>query len=274
MDVLDSLMAAAEIRSTLNMERRASTEVIQWREASSSRRPAIVFIPGFLSERDSMSDFGCWTKQIVSFAKKQNWAAYGLYWPSMLRADIISSVNWGNLFGEIAMAGRIRPFSSLFETSVTELFNIKRVWQKAVQNADSLGWNSDKWLSSLHRPVILIGHSLGGRIALQAAMSNRRAELLQVSVFAPAILASGCDFRRIQKRTQKKGAIFHSQNDTTLRYLFRAGELTAEAPLGLEGVPQNSSGWIRSVDVSRYRGRRTRHNDYAAVCMELAGDFL
>ena len=269
MDVLESFMVAGEMREAFRVSRRTSAQLVQWSEASSNQRPAIVFIPGFLSEKPSEFGFGKWTEQIMSFAKKRNWAAYGLYWPSMETSDILNSVNWMNLFEGFAQVGRRKPWYSMLGTSVIELLNIQKVCRQALRNADKIGGNPDRWLSSLKRPVILIGHSLGGRIALQTAMNHNHPRLLQVSAFAPAILASDCDFRQIKKGQKKKGAIFHSENDTTLRYLYRAGELSTVAPLGLEGVPEKERKLVRSIDVSEYKGMKIRHNSYASVCMQL-----
>ena len=156
---------------------------------------------------------------------------------------------------------------------IPSLWNAMDVWKKAVANADSVAENAHQWLGLIDRPIILVGHSLGGRIVLKASAKARRYNVLQTYALAPAVQEEDCNFNKIRAHVQGKPAIFYSQNDWTLNIMYRMGEMTFTQPLGYTGITQKKSrSKVQSLDVSNWDDSSMKHNDYRFFVPELLRD--
>ena len=147
------------------------------------------------------------------------------------------------------------------------------VWKKAVENADSVAENVHQWLGLIDRPIILVGHSLGGRIVLKASAKARRHNVLQTYALAPAIQEEDCSFNKIRAHVEHKPALFYSENDFVLNIAYRMGEMTFTQPLGYTGITKRKSrSKTQSLDVSMWEGQPMRHNDYRFFVPDLLRD--
>ena len=261
--------------------------IVQWAEASSSSRPAVVFVPGFLTETSKEEHMNSWTSSVVELAERYDFAAYGLYWPSNNPSKVI--------FEDIGVmvAGGVGIVASIllaFDTFVAKEPRIKktyagmpiggisiaivnafmRAWVEVVELADKTSVNCESWLSMFDRPVILIGHSLGGRIVLKTSQYAKSNNILQTFAFAPEVLETDCDFSTICSNNTSQPAVFYSKNDLILNIVYRIGARTKTLPLGYAGIKEkNNQGLIHSFNASKWDGKKIGHFDYTSRCASL-----
>ena len=243
--------------------------LVPWREATEPIRPALIFIPGFLSEQDPHQSFEPWTTQMLSIAEEHDLAAYGLFWGAQrLRNILLSSRLASGLLRYFSQAPTRKD--AAFYLSLGLGASLSDLWRDAVLNADGVAVASEQWLGPLDRQVILVGHSLGARIAINVAVSGISSKILRVVAMAPAMTINNQHHYKFIADGQKfKGLVLHSKKDRVLRYLFRGGEATTNLPLGVNGVPEEHRRYLHSVDVSRHLGRSIRHSSYAVSSASL-----
>lgn len=161
-----------------------------------------------------------------------------------------------------AAALRVNPVLAATAIGGPAMVNIAQTWRNVVELADITSVNCEPWLSMFDRPIILIGHSLGGRIVLKTSQYAKSNNILQTFAFAPAVLETECDFSIISCNNTSQPAIFYSKNDLILNYLYRLGERTKALPLGYAGIKRkNNQGLLDSFNVSKWDGKKMRHND-------------
>jgi len=155
---------------------------------------------------------------------------------------------------------------------VTLAFTAREVWKTASAQADTIGEFGSEWPSQLGRPVILAGHSLGGRLALRAAeRAPERRTFLAIHALAPAIQASAVDLHIVAQRTLGKPILYHSGHDKILELVFRLAESSREHALGWSGVPGLYRGAFSSRDVSTHAGMEIGHGDYQSLLVDFLG---
>ena len=67
--------------STNEGDREEYKYIVQRAEASCTTRPALIFVPGFLTQTDKKS-LDSWTPLLVELAEKYDFEPYELHWPS------------------------------------------------------------------------------------------------------------------------------------------------------------------------------------------------
>lgn len=274
-----ALKPSIEYLQQLRRTKNTKGVLVQWHKASDSKRPALVFIPGFLTAQAPNKPFEKWTSQITDLAKYYDMAAYGLYWPSAEIADLLKGDAWTRTlcsFSTFSPSSLSVLSSSLLSPAVTApilglgvptLLNALKTWKKTVAYADIIGKNPDSWLESFDRPVVVLGHSLGGRMAIYSAIHTKSSQLKQVYAMAPAVLPQNCHFEQISKSLHYKVGVLYSENDAILKYLFRLAEMTLKAPLGLDGGPTECQDFLTCVDANRLHNRQIGHQDYSDCCL-------
>jgi pimeloyl-ACP methyl ester carboxylesterase len=249
----------------------------QWTEASSPTRPALVFVPGFLTEGSIKDDDWEWREELTAFGRSADLATFALHWPSGTLARLLLPTSPLALttlaFSRLAAPGAalaallplglaIPALSPMLGVAPTVLTAAFTTWKSAVSAADRVAAHPDRWLGQLGRPVITVGHSLGGRIVLRASAAHRGPRPQRVIAMAPAVQAGSVELDRAAAWPERRLAVFHSEADWVLWGLFRAGEMTLDHALGYEGIRE---GGARSVDVSEVNGSKTGHTDYARI---------
>lgn len=267
-----------------SIKRTKRSALVHWSKSSGSDRPALVFVPGFLSEDFSDDKMEDWKEGIVSLAQERDFETYGLYWPSGTVLDLLMGDSWARTMAACAAprlgVGLLAPMllhpallAPALGIGLPSLWNALYVWKKAVANADSVAENVHQWLGLIDRPIILVGHSLGGRIVLKASAKARRHNVLQTYALAPAVQEEDCNFNKIRAHVEDKPVIFYSENDFVLNIAYRMGEMTFTQPLGYTGITKRKSrSKIQSLDVSMWKGKAMRHNDYRFFVPELLRD--
>lgn len=246
--------------------------------ASSFERPMLIFAPGFLSECDPDKPYQLieWQEQIERVVLERDYAACMLFWPSQELSDLLAAVMpivlqrivaWGAAIPWVALPLIALPLATLplmalrFGIPLATLMRVRKVWKKAVDEADAAGRRLAELSTQSHRPLILVGHSLGARLVLRAAIESPAGRYQAMHAFAPAVTLDPWDVRLAAASVSAASrlTIFYSHSDYVLSFLYRLGELTATAPLGYSGPPKGVTAAIDAVDCS---ASKTGHLDY------------
>jgi pimeloyl-ACP methyl ester carboxylesterase len=166
------------------------------------------------------------------------------------------------LDAEYEAVGRAEP------TVVAGMWGSSTTWPRAKDRSEDAGETLAGWLRAQDRPVHLVGHSLGGRVSLEALDSGPGDCLESVALLGAAVDPdSVChQYRPGIKAVDGPVVNYHSENDGMVCRLYRVGELSAG--LGCRGSDcrgglLQSAGRVPSnytdVDVSE---QVTRHLDY------------
>ncbi len=254
----------------------------EWRPAYSSSRPSMIFVPGFMTEGQEMSG---WRTPIERLAEEHDLGAFVLRWPSKGLADLIplltkidglSPTKVGLAAGVIGASGMVALplMAPILGVTAGELVQMVQIWKEAVRNADLVGRSATNWLGAFKGSVVLVGHSLGGRIVLRAAEGGSIEHVATVFSLAPAVRAADLDLRTVARGTRHSPHVFHSSMDAVLNIPFRLGEATLQHALGFSGVPRKHRKWIQSHDTSIHNGLPVGHLTYNWHVHSLLSDHI
>jgi len=270
------------IRSTvlLNMENEENVKslLIGPLKEQDNTKVNIFLIPGFLSERKDSehgpiipNDEKSWARHFNVLTNQYQANYYVVNWPSApLLAGFKELINNMILkriitfplpFGPIGFIGPIIKLSKY-----STLLNLARsVWKEAIINSENAAKKLYRHLLLENKPHILIGHSLGGRIALRVcemALSSAK-PLHKTIALAPAIGQNELSWNTFNKCTHNDLEILYSKKDKVLKYLFPIGQGSLDKPVGLVGVPNDYRSNIASIDMTDRGYDSSRgHNDY------------
>ena len=191
-----------------------------WVDDPNPKRPLLIAIPGFLNEREIEEPLSGWYEQTMRFAHENAFSAAGLYWNSRgLTNNRVNSLNPYKLS------------KGLLST-----------WRDAAKEADRLILPLRRTLKEIDRPVILVGHSLGGRIALKVAERFPKDKIQSLVVLAPAYESTICKYDKIESAVLNKIIVCHSKRDMVLQSLFTLGQSSRSVLKGLKAF-QTKDKW-------------------------------
>ena len=281
--------------------------VDEWHAANEPSRPALVFVPGFLTEGRVLqrTDFP-WHAPMLRYADQHDLSLLALHWRSSALRDLIverdsplmrtvaATANaTPALVKALAALGLMKavPPASAFAVAATASVLALRIglpvgvllaglkqWRSAVAEADRVGDDPANWFAATSplcdgaasRPLVFVGHSLGGRIVLRAAAVSSGLRVRRVVALAAAVERTKTDLAGVARQCNQPPVIFHSRNDTVLNLLFRLGERTTSHALGYNGSDDSS---CRDVDFSLRQGSKVGHGTYSTIvedCLEQA----
>ena len=166
------------------------------------KAPIIIVIPGFMNETDITNPLKGWTAPTLQFAHTRMFSAAGLYWNSKsFTQPEIDSISPHNLQK-----------------------GVLNMWRAARKEADRVANQLGYILEHIDRPVILIGHSLGARIALLYASQKKTAPLQSIYALAPAVSISEIDISQVEKNVDRNVLIGYSKKDLVLQCLYPIGK--------------------------------------------------
>ena len=258
-----------------------------WRESQRPLAPLIIVIPGFLTQEHPETPFEGWSEPFIKLAEERDLCVGGLYWPSGSLHDFFGDVSLLDYVG-----AKIINFG----------FDALNTWQRAVDATEQAGRNFEEWLPHTQRPIILVGHSLGARLALIAAQYVSPQRLHGVVALAPAYEARLCDYTLLDRGVKSPPLIAYSSNDMVLKTLFIAGQhpeivtlgllsrLTGkfalplllgkytfdyirDGALGTLGVPEEHLQMCTSWDLSEFKHMSFGHTDYVDHLPDLIQDY-
>jgi hypothetical protein len=246
-----------------------------WR-STRSNAPVLVFAPGFLTEHSPDDPTGAeqWRLQLHEISYRTGFSTYLLHWPSSTIATMLANrpVGLGNNAGShrdlVGTTARI-----LFPLDAESIFPIRSThaqaqgtWRKAVADADDAAKLFAGMSANSKVPLVLAGHSLGGRLVIQAGVHARTRQFSSIFALAPACSQDVGQLNSAAKSVRGKLWVFHSTKDAALGVWYRLLELTLEASLGYAGPPAGAHPRVAAVNCSP---KGTRHADYCVHMAEM-----
>lgn len=233
-------------------------------------KPSILIVPGFLSDRKDL-EYGpqplsviehggaiSWCRRFLPILRQVPANFYLVNWPSTKLRSMLLSVAIGTLLS-------VRPFGFLGGLA-SSIQRFRKIWLQTVISADKTAKGLFDAFRGRLGSVLIIGHSLGGRIALRMcehAGALGLAERPKAIAFAPAVCDCELNWSSLADYSPEEIEVFFSKSDKVLRFLFSAGRLNLTPALGLKGVPLEHEKHIGVVDATErpYRSKRG-HSDY------------
>ena len=262
-----------------------------WRESSNPSAPLIIVIPGFLTQEHPETPFEGWSEPFINLAQERDLSVGGLYWPSGTLSDFYNGVDFSKYSGSDII--KIGP-------------RVLQAWQTAVAATEQAGRNFEEWLPRDPRPIILVGHSLGARLALIAAQHVEPQRLHGVVALASAYESRLCDYALLSRGVKTSPLIAYSSNDRVLQTLFIVGQnpelismgvlnifarvippqialpillakyafdYVRDGALGLVGVPSEHAEMCTTWDLSGFKHISFGHTDYVEHLPDLLQDY-
>ena len=211
-------------------------EVRVWKDSYCKESPLMIVVPGFLNETPTECFMGEWSGQAIRFANEHSFSVGGLYWDS-------------------------RGLSNHRVTDL-DLYKLPRqllaTWRDAQREADRVSIQLRKVLKTIDRPVILVGHSLGGRIVLKAAERVRKGSIHAIIALAPAYESAFCKYDRIDSAVKMCSIICYSKQDKVLSSLFTLGQSSKSVNEGLTALKRRNK-WAAVKALSEIVTYRVTH---------------
>lgn len=216
----------------------------------------VIIARGFTTEKST----DWW--QAVDFVEKTypDSSIYLLNWGSNELADVaflLGKAGTGQA-GKAAMAGLAKKAGKKAMAKLNPVLPIaiaadvaKNPWHVARVRADKTGVILADILARYDGEVILVGHSLGGRVmatAAQAASTNRKKSQIRDIRLAGAAIGTKFDWHAVGSAATGDVVNYFSSNDSVLKLLYKAAEFGSVA-VGLAGTGSTVSN-IHDVDVS------------------------
>ncbi|MCM0080842.1 hypothetical protein L4X63_04480 [Geomonas sp. Red32] len=170
------------------------------------------------------------------------------------------------------IASRILPWNMMSDhmLPLRRLKPLIQLWPKAVGYADQQSAKLVDQINEFNGTVYVVGHSLGGRIAVRLLERQHtiRTDQLCISAMAPAIAES--ETRIFPSNPHIKSEVFFSRSDLILNGFYRMGEVKAEHALGYIGPQSCYNNGFTSIDVtSNEFCKAMGHMDYEAHVLGL-----
>lgn len=230
---------------------------------SATEKDIVIFVHGFLGAN---SDHTHWKNQIQRYMQRP--ASHFIYrWKADYTEDVLCKVGLGgSVLGSTAEKANVAMMSLL--SNVGSDTGARYYWQQCRENTD---FQVLQLVALLQREVFqdcritLVGHSLGGRVALKAAeycgkivneLGMPAVQLRSVVALAPVIQDNELDWDMVRKGVSQKPEVFYSNEDLVLSLLFRAGEGMLSPLVGFQGA---NSSTVFNIDCSRFG---LGHDDY------------
>lgn len=173
-----------------------------WKDTKDPARPLIIFVSGFLTETPTNSHPSQWAQPLLRFAIENDYALGYFFWEA----------------------------KSVFNHKVNSLKPDKlalgalSTWKDATNKAEEASMALRKTIKSFERPVILVGHSLGGRIILRACERVPKGSVQALIALAPAYEKHKCKFENIARAVATKPIVYFSEKDSVLAHMFSLGQ--------------------------------------------------
>ena len=201
----------------------------EWRRVKKSDT-SMVFLHGFNAHKSAHDD---WSNGLMRSAEEQGVSLYALRWGCDFDINIINTI-------ALDPIKLIIDFTSHFKS------------MRDVADREARNLHDD--LAGIPGKLILVGHSLGARLMMQA-IKHGHARLRERLVGAVALAPAVREDDVLVERPWKRSLVCYSRSDTVLKLAYRTSEL--EDAIGYEG-PKSSS--FLSLDLSDLE---LGHTDYA-----------
>jgi pimeloyl-ACP methyl ester carboxylesterase len=274
----------------------------RWRRGRADL-PAVVFVPGFLTDHglvgpDARNFLEGWRLVLRSAFAERDVSIFALHWPAFTLADfgilyddddagpwnrfvgttaaalpaagatllalraVMPSLTRRVPLGGVALAGALTVGGPALVGALAA-GRARRRWRRAVRRADAIAGLLAAIPERARQEVVLIGHSLGGRMVLQAAArrASRQRPFAAVLAMAVGARADELPLEQASAGSRRAPEIAWSRHDRALAGLYRAFEGSWAEALGRVGPPPGITGCL-GVDVSEVGGVALQHLAY------------
>ena len=251
----------------------------------------IYLVPGYLGENwalphgphrvdpNDSTDLGKWANYARDFANRVDADVFLVNWPSAptLRRMLEFWPRVKALLDQAdAFTGELEPhaisllLSHPLLLASASLAYFGAHWQTARREADHAGVELAHLCRQNSGRTIVIGHSLGGRVALRVReFYEGTNNVPQPVVFAPAVSPREINWLNFAKN-REPAECFFSKHDLMLALLYGTAQLLHGPALGLYGPPKLWADLLRGINVSRLDDNRPRrHVHYMFDWIEL-----
>ena len=237
--------------------------------------PALICIDGFLTEgTDKDKD---WIEGLGE--KYKDRAIYKVQWEAKALRNVYTSTAGivGRPGAGLAMAGVAKSATKAAAKKVGPIGAVVAIaglagnpWWVAMHKAERTGILIAEMISRCkNRSFILIGHSLGARVALSALrvlgtkeILDRRSQVIDVHLMGGATdVDDARAWERVCAAIDGKCFNYYSSHDRILRYMYRAAKLGRATPIGISPIPTDAGTEDKLVSID-CRERVKGHCDY------------
>ena len=191
-----------------------------------SSSPVLIMVPGFFTQPivPGVVVDQSWDNSVAEVCRTQNINGQIIRW---------DSGNFLNLDLRVTGFSGIRSVESALKT-----------WRQASANADARASEIATYIRSLSQPVFLVGHSLGGRIALKVAEQTPVEKLMAL---AAAVDIRSVDYEHISGNVRSRPVVCFSRRDRVLSTLFTCGQSSRKVLSAIRGARVNPARALRDV---------------------------
>ena len=189
-------------------------------------RPLLIMIPGFFTKPlvQGTPIHDSWSVGVSTICRHSDLNGCVLHWDSGNILDLDLS------------------FSGIYNGGSLE--SVLTAWRAACERADTCVAQVSEFIKNSDKEVYLMGHSLGGKIALKVAETTPIKCLISL---APAVDIHGIDYDSVSKSVETSPVICHSQRDRVLSTIFTCGQFSLSTLRGVLDVRTRPSQALRSL---------------------------
>ena len=231
-------------------------------QIKNGKKPAIITINGFLSEKDykNQKGFQDWKKVIKTHYPDNEW--YHIYWEAKSLYEIGSLITstGASVLTSAAIAKAAKQATKMatkkigpLGTVLTALQLSKNPWHVALRKAEETGVLLADILKRTNKKYIILAHSLGCRVAYSTmiGLSTTGEKIIEeVHLTGGAVDRKKDNWKMAKKSVSGKIFNYYSRNDYVLRFLYKAGTFFTNSPIGLSKIDYIKG--IRNYDVTRH----------------------
>jgi len=168
--------------------------------SAGAHRPTFLFIPGYFTQPliQGRPIDNSWDRQTSNFCRSYDLNGAIVRWPSGNILDLLGS-------------------PSLTQAALGS-------WSSTSDTAEHAAQQLAQYIERLETPVIVAGHSLGGKIALLTAQNLESRQLRGLVALAPACDVASINYRQVAEHVAHKPAVCFSRRDKVLSTLFACGQ--------------------------------------------------
>jgi len=221
--------------------------------------PSILFVPGYLTgdSKGTGENIRDWIEPLKSFASSREMGLYCLLWDSGSTSELALMTTL-KAMGKVILLGS----GSLLADGIKTIISTWKIGQNHYRSkqelSDRISSKPLAWMSYFLRPVYLVGHSLGARLILRAAMNLEDEYISGLIALAPPIKRKDVNLMAVSRAVKHSAVICYSKNDKILRHLFPG------KALGNKGI-DFSWGKVKGLDISTFKSKNIGHCDYHKV---------
>jgi hypothetical protein len=200
--------------------------------------PTVCVINGFMSESGSNVDDWLSIADVLYPHNKVihfDWPAGNM--KNMLLNEGVSFVDESGMVAKLGVAGRLAKSHPVSVAASVVLDKVAGRWQQSLKNAEKAGEYLASYIDNSCSSFVLMGHSLGARVSYYSLDNLTRSGSVESAVLFGGAITHVGNWQEILNRHPSLWVCNnYSHNDSVLKFLYKAGTLFTNRPIGLERI--------------------------------------